>query len=265
MAVSNVSFYADESGSHGQGPFVLSGYLADDGTWGQFEEQWHAVLHNVSIGGHEMDYFHMRECFKLEEEFSNFTRSQADQKLNALVDVLRPFIRGGKIREFTCIIDWDIYNRALTGPAREAWYNPYLFAFGTILLESAKYVTATQKVRDPIYFFLDDQITKVEKTVAWQFENAKDTLPEKLTGAWHGVTFCSDKLTYPLQAADLIAWQRHRRQLDLPEDRGPLPQWKKLHAATPKGHTFLFPYNEKGFKVFSKKFQEKRDRLRAAE
>jgi hypothetical protein len=78
---------------------------------------------------------------------------------------------------------------------------------------------------------------KVEKTVAWQFENAKSVLLETLTGAWDGLTFRSDKLSYPLQAADLIAWQRHRRDMDLPEDRGPRLEWKKLNLIFTPGRS----------------------------
>jgi hypothetical protein len=46
--------------------------MGSDKDWGEFEDQWHSVLHDCSIGGHEIDYFHMRECYKLEGEFEKF-------------------------------------------------------------------------------------------------------------------------------------------------------------------------------------------------
>ncbi len=69
MAISQRTFYGDESGSHGDGPFVMSGYLATDHTWGQLENQWHEVIQDSTIGGRPIGHFRMRECFKLEGQF----------------------------------------------------------------------------------------------------------------------------------------------------------------------------------------------------
>ena len=49
MAISQRTFYGDESGSHGDGPFVMSGYLATDQVWGELEDQWHCVLQDATI------------------------------------------------------------------------------------------------------------------------------------------------------------------------------------------------------------------------
>lgn len=250
MSISEISFYGDESGSHGQGAFVLSGYFGEDDAWGAFEDEWHSVLHDSSIGGHEIEYFHMRECFKLEGAFAGFNRFQADKKLRALVDVLCPFLRSGAIREFTSIIEWDVYNRAVTGPLRQVFNNPYLFAFGSILSETARCLTEVLGRQDPIYYFLDDQIPKIEESVDFQFVTAKESLPETLGALIEGPTFRSDKLCYPLQAADLIAWQRHRKELAPAEDMGERPELKKLHNANGQRGE-LARYRESGLIEFS--------------
>jgi hypothetical protein len=75
------------------------------------------VLHNC---GPRIEFFHMYECEKLRGEFRNFTRHQADRKLNALIDVLLPFLRKKRLKEFSAILDWGIYNRTVTG----AWGGP---------------------------------------------------------------------------------------------------------------------------------------------
>jgi len=81
MAVSGFTFYGDESGSHRDpmGTFVISGYLGRDNVWEEFEGQWHEVLHSAK----EIEWFHMRDCFKLEGQFETFNRYQADRKLNS--------------------------------------------------------------------------------------------------------------------------------------------------------------------------------------
>jgi hypothetical protein len=63
MAVSGFTYYGDESGSHRDpwGTFVLGGYLASDDIWEEFERQWHEALALEK----SIEYFHMRECYKL--------------------------------------------------------------------------------------------------------------------------------------------------------------------------------------------------------
>ncbi len=261
MAVSKMSFYGDESGSHGEGPFVLSGYLGLDKDWDSFEESWHDILHDASIGGYEIDYFHMRECFKLEGEFAKFMRRQADKKLYALVDVLVPLIRSGKIREFTAILDWDTYNHAVLGPLKDVYHNPYLPLFGAIMAETVKAQQITEVGEgDLIHFWLDDQIQRVEYDVGKQFYYGKHTLPRKYSRLFDTVMFRNDEWCYPLQAADLIAWQRHRRDLNLTEDLGERREYKRLHNAS-SGKGKLMRYREDGLLKFSRETDTK---LRAA-
>jgi hypothetical protein len=153
VALSQVSFYGDESGSHGDGPFVLSGYLGRDDTWSEFQDQWHDVLEHA---GKRIEYFHMRECFKLDGQFSGFNSFQADKKLNALIDVLRPFLRSKKLIEFTAILDWGIYYRTIQGPLKDFFHNPYLFNLRAIEQNLAKYMDR-EKWEGPAEFFLQAQ------------------------------------------------------------------------------------------------------------
>jgi len=235
---------------------VFPGYLGSDDAWSDFEDEWHEVLHDTSIGGRSIEYFHMHECYKLENEFAPFTRRQANTKLYALVDTLRPLLRSKRLREFTCTIDWDVFKRATSNQIKEVFYSPYLFAFGTLVIETARCVKDTRQ-REPIYFFMDDQIPLIEKSVAGQFAHAKVTMPDEMAGLFDAITFRSDKFCYPLQAADLIAWQRHRRELNLTEDRGARPEWKRLHNAIPLDQPFMFPYKEAGLIEFCQRTEAK--------
>jgi len=80
---------------------------------------------------------------------------------------------------------------------------------------------------------------------------AKEMLPDTLGRIVEGPTFRSDKFCYPLQAADLIAWQRHHKELNLPEDRGEFtPELRRLNNASDKTGK-IFRYREAGLKEFS--------------
>lgn len=39
-----VIFYGDESGTHGQGDYVISGYVAHETTWNIFTDNWRRFL-----------------------------------------------------------------------------------------------------------------------------------------------------------------------------------------------------------------------------
>jgi hypothetical protein len=50
-----LSFWGDESGSHGDGPFVLAGYLGLDDSWTALQDEWHHVLQH---DGRSIEHFH---------------------------------------------------------------------------------------------------------------------------------------------------------------------------------------------------------------
>jgi hypothetical protein len=80
----------------------------------------------------------------------------------------------------------------------------------------------------PVEYFFDDQTAKLEFNVARQFSNIKSIVGNaRLMG---GIAFRNDELSYPLQAADLIAWERRRAELGLAEDLGGRNTLKRLHT-----------------------------------
>ena len=229
-----LSFWGDESGSHGDGPFVLSGYLGPDDVWTAFQDEWHAVLQNAPT----INFFHMRECFKLEGQFQGFTRYQADHKRDQLIDVLRPRLRNKELVEFSAILEWDVYQRAVHGPLKETYHNPYFFALHPIVAEIAKYLWERPEWNSlgRVDFFFDDQAIRVERDTAFQFYNVKDTASERYAAHLGDVAFRNDELNYPLQAADLIAWQVHRRELNLPADgHQPRKEYLRLKGVSDGG------------------------------
>ena len=251
MPASGYSFYGDESGSHGEGTFVLSGYLGRDTDWSEFEKAWHAVLQDSSIGS-KLDYFHMRECYVTNWRM-RLLPLRGGKPMRNCTRSLTLYARSYDLSAYASspvLIDWEIFKRATSDQIKEIFYSPYLFAFGTLVIEAARCVKDACQQQEPIYFFMDDQIPLIEKSVAGQFAHAKLTRPDEMAKLFDAITFRSDRFCYPLQAADLIAWQRHRRELNLAEDRGERPERKKLHNAVPLDQPFMFPYNEAGLVEF---------------
>lgn len=202
-------------------------------------------------------YFHMRECYKLEKQFKGFNRFQADRKMNALVDVLRPRLYAKKLLEFTVILPWDVYNRTIHGPLRDTYHNPYFFGLHGIMSEIAKYLRKNPEwagdAQGPVDFFLDDQTAKVEGDAAKQFCNVKDTVNTGYARYIGDIAFRNDELNYPLQAADLIAWQMHRSELGLAVDLGGRREYRRLKAAT---NGRLTRCREDGLAMLSKEVAE---------
>ena len=232
-ALSLLSFFGDESGSHRDpdGTFVLSGYLGRDDTWNAFSDNWEKALHQPP----RIEFFHMREYIKLEGQFERLNEFQAGRKVDALVDVLRPLLKSKKLVEFTALLPWGMYERAVSGPLKNVYDNPYFLvlhavvgAINTFLEEEPVWAKDA-----PVEYFFDEQTQRLEHLVGRQFLNVKAIVDN--TPFMSGIAFRDDELSYPLQAADLIAWTRRRRELNLAEDLGERPEYKKLNAATKEG------------------------------
>jgi hypothetical protein len=257
--LSALTFYGDESGAHEhEGAFVLSGYLGWDDAWEDLSEKWVHVLHNE---GKRIEYFHMYECYKLKDQFEGWSRPHADKKMNALIDVLLPFIRSKKLIEFTVFLDWDIYNKTMKGTMkREVFNNPY-FLLTHVLTHEIVTDLEQRGVAEPVWFWMDDQAAKLEYNIAQQFAYVKE-----LRGAQgqllHGLAFKDDRMSDPLQCADLIAWQRHRRDLNLPVDLGGRKEWKRLDRAS-AGSGKLITFREDGMQQFVADFHARIAELKA--
>jgi hypothetical protein len=228
--LSAISFWGDESGSHhvAQGVFVLSGYLASDDSWNAFGDAWEKALQEEPT----IEFLHMREYFKLEKTFEGMNKFQAERKLNTMIDVLRSFLKTKQLREFTAFMPWDVFDRAVHGPVKCVRGNPYYFLLRAVIDQINVFVSSDPEwmALAPVEYFFDEQSAKLEFQVPLQFETVKSIVGNKaLMG---GISFRDDEINYPLQAADVIAWERRRRALNLPEDLGERKTLKRLRTVT---------------------------------
>ncbi len=110
-----------------------------------------------------------------------------------------------------------------------------------------------RNIKEPVWFCMDDQSAKLEYDVGQQFVIVKELRGPVQGALLHGLAFRDDKICDPLQCADLIAWQRHRKQLNLTEDMGGRREYKRLHNATDGN---IFEFREDGMEIFVRQVRE---------
>jgi hypothetical protein len=157
-----VVFYGDESGSHGQGDYVISGYLSHKTTWDLFAKCWNEAL--LAPTPYPIKYLKMSEWEHRypskghSGEFLGWSDFDVNTKLLHLISVLNVFLRRGAIGELTCSISWDLYRKCVDGHCREVFDNPYYFNLRQITLQAITSVKEKEPTFDgKIDFVLDEQ------------------------------------------------------------------------------------------------------------
>jgi hypothetical protein len=236
-----IIFYGDESGCHGKGDYVLSGYLAHKDTWDLFTANWRRFLASEfpkRIGYLKMSEWEHRTAERGHTgQFLEMDDWDASIRLDSLTELLCTFLKSGGIAEYTASISWDIYKKHVTGHCREVFDDPYYFLLMHIVKMSLDDLKrASPSFSDKIHFVFDAG-NSAERHAQKHFSLLKKfSSPErrKYIGA---LTFEDDKECPPLQAADMIAWYTRRAMAGFPkdEDGSRRRRYEKLHAATRRG------------------------------
>src|SRR5438552_13332254 len=109
-----VIFYGDESGSHGKGDYIVSGYLAHKDTWEFFTANWNRFLD--AEFPEKIKYLKMSEWeHRIAEkghvgQFLGMDDWAASLRLDSLTELLCIALKSGGIAEYTVSISWDLYN-----------------------------------------------------------------------------------------------------------------------------------------------------------
>jgi len=230
--ISVFAYYGDDSGSSpNQEVFMVSGYLARAATWfHDVEVPWSRVLANAP----SIRYFKSRQCEYLEGEFDGWLRTDADEKRNALIDVVVKLAAKGEIREYSSTIRWDDYNSSVTGGLRAAYPNPYFFCVhGIVSLIAKAYIKESgEPPHDRVAYVFDEQGV-IETQMAEQYHHVRQTVDSLIAGTMGYFGFDDDKLCPPLQVADLIAYHARRDFLQPAIDKGQQrPEVKALRENT---------------------------------
>jgi hypothetical protein len=213
-----VIFYGDESGTHGKGDYIVSGYLAHKSTWEFFGEAWNDALHAPTP--RRIEYLHMSERERYRGQFVGWSDEDANIKVAHMISVLRIFLRNGSLGEFTSSINWDLYRRCVNGYCLEIFDDPYYFNLRQITLQAVRLT----KEKDPSFngkiHYVFDQGNCAEKNASKHFGYTKRYAEAEVAECMGTIAFGEDKDEPGLQAADLIAWhtRRHYAGIDSPSD-----------------------------------------------
>lgn len=219
-----VVFYGDESGTHGEGDYVISGYLSHKSTWDFFSKVWREALHAPTP--RRIEYMKMSEWEHRDPakghsgQFLGWTNADADIKLSHMISVLQVFLKNGSIAEFTSSISWDLYRRYVDGYCLEVFDNPYYFNLRQVTLQAVQII----KKKDPAFsgkiHYVFDQGNSAEKNAPKHFGYTKLYAEPEIAACMGPISFVDDKDEPGLQAADLIAWhtRRHLTGIDPVDD-----------------------------------------------
>ena len=159
----------------------------------------------------------MTECHSLEGEFAGFKRLDADTKRDQLIGVLEH--HGNSLAWIDSIITWDIYDNALGQAAKQVFKTPFSLCMMSIISQAVSLIHQIIPGSDLPLEFTFDEHGEAESMLLSAYRILKGKLPDLFLNVGN-VLFQDDKVTIPLQCADLLAWQVRRNYLQLPEDHG---------------------------------------------
>jgi hypothetical protein len=155
--------YIDDSGRKDHSPvMVLGGWIASVPTWLLFTSDWQAMLDMPP----RIEYFKMNEAATLTEQFRDWSRERADERIALAYKTIEEHIP----YQVSCIIHLEPYYRIFTPDIMEgSAINPFYLAFGSIIKDVA-YHQRTHGIDEKIDFVFDEQVTEKGKIIdAWDF------------------------------------------------------------------------------------------------
>jgi len=219
--------FIDDSG-RGQDPaFVLAGWIARPEQWAEFSTEWEKVLHQHP----RIEYFKMREAMSFQNHFSGWSKPDRDNKISSLFAVIEQFVMHGIYIVIPSLI-YKQYAALIDHPKASDPYFLALFSMMTMISElEDKY-----GITEPVDFTFDYQ-QGMERPIqaAWDaLKSSSSSGVRRRLG--RRPEFDDDKVSMPLQAADLHAWWMRRGFRDETENRERLsPIWKQTKELTSIG------------------------------
>lgn len=197
--------FFDDSGKFADTDFVcIAGYIAHDSAWEELCQKWGMLLLR-----HNIPFIHMKDLIPLRGPYENlgWDIAKRDEVLREFIDVIREHVVGG----FGVGVD-SKYLRSMCKDAKQQIGDPAMLCFQRILrivvnkLQSVGYQSSISPVFD------DCEEYSVRCYRMWS--RLRKNAPE-LSAAVPSITFANDHHFWPLQAADVLAWEtnKHLRQM----------------------------------------------------
>lgn len=198
-----IQAFVDESGVKGTDRvLVLAGFISSAETWLDFSVAWQECLSAAPA----IQYLKMNEAAKLDGQFRGWLKTKRDDKLAALVQVIKRF--PPKLATHISIHLPAFKRFSERVPAPSSVSDPYFFALDTILPMICKDAFDLGE-REEVDVIFDEHLIFGPRVAMWypmireavvsaepQLENLMPSTP----------VFRNDLKFLPLQASDMLAW-----------------------------------------------------------
>jgi hypothetical protein len=193
-----VQVFTDESGSSGEGRFmVMAALVAQAEEWASFSTAWQDSLDAPS----RIAYFSGREAFGLKGEFYSWSRERRDRKVLDLLSVLNQF----SPLVIHCGIEVAPFKELVAPRCVKPVSHPYFWLFYQVVVAACSALRSVG--RSEQFEAIFDEQRKLGPLVRRWYPLVLEGLPpEERAMMPVDPAFRSDKVSQPLQAADLLAY-----------------------------------------------------------
>ncbi len=196
LHVAMLEAFLDDSGSGGDSPYcVVAGYMGTGREWAKFTTRWQEALDLEP----QIDYFKMSEAESRRGQFWGWSPEDRDVRVGKFVEV----VSRSRLSELSCAVSVPAYNKILRWNLPEAVRSPYFMCISGVMAA----LKSQLPMGDRVALTFDEQGSFEKFTVGTYGELKR--LPG-FASILAGVAHRDDKITLPLQAADLVAWQQRR-------------------------------------------------------
>jgi hypothetical protein len=202
-------YIGDSASDEGDQRLFLAGYINTADKWVRFSEAWQEELRAAPA----IKYLKMAEANILRGEFWGWDAPTRDEKLRGLFRVIRHF----EPESIHSSISRTEFKAIVSPVAPHGLNHPYFYCFQAIMIPLANSMLEHGLPKVPIEFIFDEQEGLGEEA-RFFYRIIRDSQPAAVREILsRDPIFGDDKLVWPLQAADMLAWHVRRNHVERPD------------------------------------------------
>lgn len=182
--------YFDESGTHGGSKaIVVSGYVASDDQWLQFDKAWKEALADEGL-----THFHMKDFVHSKKEFEAWKGDEGRRR--GFIERLIKIIRKNTRKSFSTAVILEAYREINSKYLFQEYFGtPYAFC-SRMCIVGLDHWRDQHHYQDPVDVVFEDGATD-KRTFLALLKRDSFSIP----------TFAKKREYTPLEAADFVAWE----------------------------------------------------------
>jgi hypothetical protein len=196
-----VEAYIDDSGSGDPPVFLLAGFVARAEQWAEFSERWLEALR----GPPKLEYFKMKEAAALEGQFKGWKEEGRDARVVRLIDIIKDHVL---VAVSSAVFHRD-YSEVISDKLSKETDPPYWLIYHSVMELVYRWELANG-IREKVNFIFDEQFKQSDMVQASWSVYYEQSPPHFKELFGDRPVHKNDKCTFPLQAADLLAWHIRR-------------------------------------------------------